>query len=132
MPEKRLERFLRDKGPLGRRDLWADPRLREVVETAASASPPSLRDAITLSGLHRRDFGPYFMARAGESYTDWRRRVLLFKALHELRYSADASLVEIATEVGFGSLRSMERACQEFLGTSMRRARSDLRLQRWL
>jgi AraC-like DNA-binding protein len=83
-------------------------RLREHVEQTYS-EPIPLGKAAGIAALEKSYFSSYFHAKVGITFTDWLRQVRVKKAM-QLMQARDLSVTEIAYEVGFGDLRSFERA----------------------
>ncbi len=83
-------------------------RLREYVEQSYS-EPISLGTAASIAALESSYFSSYFRAKVGITFTEWLRQVRTEKAM-ELMKAGDFSITHIAYEVGFGDLRTFERA----------------------
>ncbi len=83
-------------------------RLREHVEQSYS-EPFSLEQAAGIAALESSYFSSYFHAKVGITFTEWLSRVRIEKAI-ELMKGSDLSITEVAYEVGFGDLRTFERA----------------------
>ncbi len=83
-------------------------RLREYVEQSYS-EPISLAKAARIVGLEMSSFCAFFRTSVGITFTDWLRQVRIEKAM-ELMKASDFSITHIAYEVGFGDLRTFERA----------------------
>jgi xylan 1,4-beta-xylosidase len=83
-------------------------RLREYVEKSYS-EPISLGKAAGIAALESSYFSTYFRAKVGITFTEWLRQVRVKKAM-ELMQARDFSITEVAYEVGFGDLRTFERA----------------------
>ncbi len=83
-------------------------RLREYVEQNYSERIP-LEKAAQIATLESSYFSSYFRAKVGITFTDWLRQVRISKAM-ELLKARDFSITHIAYEVGFGDLRTFERA----------------------
>jgi len=83
-------------------------RLREYVEKSYS-EPISLKKAASVAALESSYFSSYFHAKVGITFTEWLRQVRISKAV-ELMKASDFSITEVAYEVGFGDLRTFERA----------------------
>ena len=86
-------------------------RLREYVEQNYS-EPISLKKAAGIAALESSYFSSYFRAKVGITFTDWLRQVRIRKAM-ELMKARDFSITHIAYEVGFGDLRTFERAFKQ-------------------
>ena len=83
-------------------------RLRQYVEQSYS-EPISLKSAASIAALESTYFSSYFRAKVGITFTEWLRQVRIEKAM-ELMKASDSSITHIAYEVGFGDLRTFERA----------------------
>ncbi len=83
-------------------------RLRQYVEESYS-EPIPLEKAAGIAALESSYFSTYFRAKVGITFTEWLRQVRLGKAM-ELMKASDFSITHIAYEVGFGDLRTFERA----------------------
>ena len=83
-------------------------RLREYVEQSYS-EPIPLKKAASVAALESSYFSTYFRAKVGITFTDWLRQVRIEKAM-EFMKAGDFSITYIAYEVGFGDLRTFERA----------------------
>jgi len=87
------------------------PRLkrpRHYVEQSYSGPIP-LEKAAGIAALESSYFSTYFRAKVGITFTDWLRQVRIRKA-KKLMKASDFSITEVAYEVGFGDLRTFERA----------------------
>ena len=87
-------------------------RLREYVEQSYS-EPISLKKAASIAALESSYFSSYFRAKVGITFTDWLRQVRIRKAM-KLMKASDFSITEVAFEVGFGDLRTFERAFKQY------------------
>jgi AraC-like DNA-binding protein len=83
-------------------------RLRDYVEQSYS-EPIPLERAASVAALESSYFSSYFRAKVGITFTDWLRQVRVEKAM-DLMKTRDFSITEVADEVGFGDLRTFERA----------------------
>ncbi len=83
-------------------------RLRQYVEQSYS-EPISLKSAASIAALESSYFSSYFHAKVGITFTEWLCQVRTEKAM-ELMKAGDFSITHIAYEVGFGDLRTFERA----------------------
>ncbi len=86
-------------------------RLRQYVEQSYS-EPISLGKAASVAALESSYFSSYFHAKVGITFTEWLRQIRIRKAL-ELMKAGDFSITHIAYEVGFGDLRTFERAFKQ-------------------
>ncbi len=87
-------------------------RLREYVEQSYS-EPISLKKAASIAALESSYFSSYFRAKVGITFTDWLRQVRIRKAM-KLMKASDFSITEVAFKVGFGDLRTFERAFKQY------------------
>ncbi len=83
-------------------------RLHQYVEQNYSV-PISLKEAAGIAALDSYYFSSYFRAKVGITFTEWLRQVRIRKAM-KLMKASDFSITEVAYEVGFGDLRTFERA----------------------
>ncbi len=86
-------------------------RLRQYVEQSYS-DPISLGKAAGIAALESSYFSSYFHVKVGITFTEWLRQVRIEKAM-ELMKAKDFSITEVAYEVGFGDLRTFERAFKQ-------------------
>ncbi len=86
-------------------------RLHQYVEQSYSEQI-SLGKAASIAALERSYFSSYFHAKVGITFTDWLQQVRVKKAMEVIRAS-DFSITEVAYEVGFGDLRTFERAFKQ-------------------
>ncbi len=93
-------------------------RLHQYVDQSYS-EPISLKKAAGIAALESSYFSSYFRAKVGITFTDWLRQVRIVKAM-ELMKASDFSITHIAYEVGFGDLRTFERAFKQHTGTTPR------------
>jgi len=64
---------------------------------------------LKVAALESSYFSSYFRAKVGITFTGWLRQVRTEKAM-ELMKASDFSITEVAYEVGFADLRTLERA----------------------
>ncbi len=83
-------------------------RLHQYVEQSYS-EPIPLKKAAGIAALESSYFSTYFRAKVGITFTEWLRQVRIEKAM-ALMKASDFSITHIAYEVGFGDLRTLERA----------------------
>ncbi len=93
-------------------------RLRQYVEESYS-EPIPLEKAAGIAALDSSYFSSYFRAKVGITFTDWLRQVRVKKAM-ELMKLRDFAITEVAYEVGFGDLRTFERAFKQHTLTTPR------------
>jgi len=99
-------------------------RLRQYVEQSYS-EPISLENAAQIAALESSYFSTYFRAKVGITFTNWLRQVRIEKAM-ELMKAGDFSITHIAYEVGFGDLRTFERAFKKHTLTTPREFRKSV------
>ena len=87
-------------------------RLHQYVEQSFSEHLP-LEKAAQIAALESSYFSSYFRAKVGITFTDWLRQVRIRKAM-KLMKASDFSITEVAFEVGFGDLRTFERAFKQY------------------
>ena len=87
-------------------------RLHKYVEQSYSKHIP-LEKAARVAALESSYFSSYFRAKVGINFTEWLRQVRVKKAM-ELMKARDFSITEVAYEVGFGDLRTFERAFKKY------------------
>jgi len=87
-------------------------RLHQYVDQSYS-EPISLKKAAGIAALESSYFSSYFRAKVGITFTDWLRQVRIRKAM-KLMKGSDLSITEVAYEVGFGDLRTFERAFKQY------------------
>ncbi len=83
-------------------------RLRQYVEQSYS-EPIPLEKAAGIAALESTYFSSYFRAKVGITFTEWLRQVRVSKAM-ELIKASNFSITYISYQVGFGDLRTFERA----------------------
>lgn len=90
--------------------------------------PISLADAAKVAGMESTYFSKYFHRRTGVCFHDWLSSERVRHARNLLE-AENLSLSEVATRVGFGSLRSFERSFQRHHGCTPTAFKKSLRLQ---
>ena len=90
------------------------------------SEPFSLDTAAAIAGVSSKHFSSWFRARAGVRFVVWVHEMRL-RAAEPLVAGTDRPLTDVARTVGFGSLRSFERAFVRRFGTNPRRHRNRLR-----
>lgn len=88
-------------------------RVKRLVESSLQRHV-RVSEAARVAHLHSKYFSTFFHARVGIGFARWQRLVRVQRAT-EVLSSSDASVKEVATRVGFGSVRALERAFGEFL-----------------
>ncbi len=84
-----------------------------------------LEKAAGIAALENSYFSTYFHAKVGITFTRWLRQVRVKKAM-ELMKASDFSITHIAYEVGFGNLRTFERAFKQHTLTTPREFRKSV------
>jgi AraC-like DNA-binding protein len=82
----------------------------------------TLATTARVAGFEKTYFSAWFHARAGVRYRDWLSWVRICQALRLMR-ETDSSLTDICFAVGFGDLRTFERAFERCTGECPRSAR---------
>lgn len=100
-------------------------RVRDFAETNYSEDM-SLARVAGVAGLERRYFSTFFHAKTGICYRDWLSYIRVRKA-QRLLEQRDWSITRTAFEVGFGDLRTFERAFKKWLGLTPRRFKRRVR-----
>ena len=93
-------------------------RLRQYVDQNYSEHIP-LEKAARVAALESSYFSSYFLDMVGIRFSDWLRLFRIKKAM-ELMKASDFSITELAEEVGFGDLRTFERAFKKHTMTTPR------------
>lgn len=85
-----------------------------------------VRDAARVAGLESHYFSTFFRKRVGVGFSQWvaMQRVHRAKLLLERQ---DIAITTVAFAVGFGSLRTFERAFQKYGGCSAKVFREKVR-----
>ena len=86
-------------------------RLRRVKEHIGLnySEEMSLDKAARIAATEKTYFSTFFRKKVGITFTDWLRRIRVAKAI-DIMKTRNQSICDIAFEVGFGDLRSFERA----------------------
>jgi two-component system response regulator YesN len=100
-------------------------RLRQYVGQNYSEHIP-LGKAARVAALERSYFSSYFRDTVGIRFSDWLRQFRVKKAM-ELMKANDFSITEVADEVGFGDLRTFERAFKKHMMTTPREFKKSVR-----
>ena len=93
-------------------------RVKEHVDQYYSEEI-SLEKAARIAATEKTYFSTFFRKKVGITFTDWLRRLRVAKAI-EIMKTRNASICEIAFEVGFGDLRSFERAFKRYTNLTAR------------
>jgi len=87
-------------------------RVKEYVEEHYSEAI-TLEQISQVACLEAKYFSRFFHKRVGITFTSWLGYIRINEALRRIRAS-DSSISQIACEVGFGDLRTFERAFKKF------------------
>ena len=90
-------------------------RVKEYIDDNYDDEEITLEKVASIAAMEKTYFSAYFSKKVGISFTDWLRRIRIAKAM-ELMEARDTSITEIAFEVGFGDLRTFERAFRRYIG----------------
>ena len=82
----------------------------------------SLEKAAGIAAMEKTYFSTFFREKVGITFTDWLRRIRVAKAI-DLMKRGDQSISEIAFAVGFGDLRTFERAFKKYTNSTAREFR---------
>ncbi len=93
-------------------------RVKEHVDEYYSEAI-SLEKAAQIAATEKTYFSTFFRKKVGITFTDWLRRLRVAKAIEILK-TRDESICDIAFEVGFGDLRSFERAFKRYTNMTAR------------
>lgn len=83
-------------------------RVKEYVEANYSEAI-SLAEAADVAGLEPKYFSTFFHEKTGVCFSAWMRQLRVEKALDLMR-ARNYSITRVSLEVGFGDLRTFERA----------------------
>ena len=73
----------------------------------------SLETAARVAATEKSYFSTFFRKKVGITFTEWLRRFRVAKAM-DIIETSDHSICEVAYEVGFGDLRSFQRAFKKY------------------
>jgi len=93
-------------------------RVKEHVDQNYSEEI-SLAKAARIAATERTYFSTFFRKKVGIPFTEWLRRLRVAKAI-EILETRNQSICDIAFEVGFGDLRSFERAFKRYTNCTAR------------
>jgi len=79
----------------------------------------SLEKAAQIAATEKTYFSTFFRKKVGITFTDWLRRLRVAKAI-EIMKTRNESICDIAFEVGFGDLRTFERAFKRYTNLTAR------------
>jgi transcriptional regulator GlxA family with amidase domain len=96
-------------------------RLRKVREYAEKhlADDLSLDTAARVAGMDKKYFSRFFYAKTGCHYRDWVASLRVRRAMDMIQ-TADHSIARVAFAVGFGDIRTFERAFKKHTGKTAR------------
>ena len=93
-----------------------DPRARRFADLVTAAPGDGTSALARQAGASLRTLERCFLAETGLSLGEWRRRVRLFHALHQLQ--GGASVTEVALDVGYQSVSAFSQAFARQFGKS--------------
>jgi len=93
-------------------------RVKEHVDEYYSEEI-SLEIAARIAATEKTYFSTFFHKKVGITFTDWLRQIRVAKAIEILK-TRNQSICDIAFEVGFGDLRSFERAFKRYTNLTAR------------
>jgi len=93
-------------------------RVKEHVDEYYSEGI-SLEKAARIAATEKTYFSTFFRKKVGITFTDWLRQLRVAKAI-EIMKTRNQSIIDIAFEVGFGDLRSFERAFKKYTNVTAR------------
>ncbi len=79
----------------------------------------SLEKAAQIAATEKTYFSTFFRKKVGITFTDWLRQLRVAKAI-EIMKIRNQSICDIAFEVGFGDLRTFERAFKRYTNLTAR------------
>ena len=79
----------------------------------------SLEKAAQIAATEKTYFSTFFRKKVGITFTDWLRQLRVAKAI-EIMKTRNQSICDIAFEVGFGDLRTFERAFKRYTNLTAR------------
>jgi two-component system response regulator YesN len=88
--------------------------------------PFTLAQAAEIAALEKTYFGKVFREKVGVSFVDWLARERVKRALLMLM-NHDHRIADLAFTVGFGDLRTFERAFKKFTGVTARECKGIIR-----
>ena len=114
--------------PISEKPFRTSERLGRLARQvhAAPADPLTARQAAGLIGLTPSYFSTFFRVRVGVTFGRWLRTLRLRVAIRLLE-ETDLPMPAIASEAGFGSVRSMQRAFRELTGSTAEQHRRNRR-----
>lgn len=106
------------------------PRLAKVKRYVEKryAEPIGLGQAARIAGLEKKYFCKYFHSKVGICFAEWVARKRINRAILMLM-NHDHSIADLALSVGFGDLRTFERAFKKFAGCTPRECKNIVRCQ---
>lgn len=101
-------------------------RVRRFVDEHYADDDLSLASVARVAGLEETYFSRYFHDKTGVCFRDWLRWKRVCRAV-EIFKRRDSSITETGFAVGFGDLRTFERACQKCMGATPRAVKDRVR-----
>ena len=100
------------------------PRLAKIKSHVDEhyAEPFSLAQAAQIAALEKTYFSKVFRAKVGVSFGDWLARERVKRAVLMLM-DHDHRITDLAFAVGFGDLRTFERAFKKYVGVTPRQCK---------
>ncbi len=99
-------------------------RVKEHVDEYYSEGI-SLEKAARIAATEKTYFSTFFRKKVGITFTDWLRQLRVAKAI-EIMKTRNQSIIDIAFEVGFGNLRSFERAFKKYTNVTARKFKQSI------
>ena len=98
-----------------------DSRLRRIKRHVDQhySEEISLEKAAQIAATEKTYFSTFFRKKVGITFTDWLRQIRVAKAI-EIIKTRNQSICDTAFEVGFGDLRSFERAFKRYTNMTAR------------
>ena len=93
-------------------------RVKEHVDENYSEEI-SLEKAAQIAATEKTYFSTFFRKKVGITFTDWLRQIRVAKAI-EIIKTRNQTICDTAFEVGFGDLRSFERAFKRYTNMTAR------------
>jgi len=85
----------------------------------------SLEKAAQIAATEKTYFSTFFHKKVGITFTDWLRQLRVAKAI-EIMETRNQSICDIAFEVGFGDLRTFERAFKRYTNLTAREFKNSI------
>ena len=100
-------------------------RVKEYIDDNYDDEEISLEKVAQIAATEKTYFSTFFHKKVGITFTDWLRRIRVAKAM-EIFKTDDRSITEVAYEVGFGDLRTFERAFKKYTKLTPREFRQSV------